>query len=271
MPAVAWRDLGRVRYDEALALQRDIAGAKRRGDVEDDVLLLLEHPPVITRGRAADDVHVVADPGELDAGGVSRVEVERGGDVTYHGPGQLVGYPILDLRRHREDLHWYLRCLEEVVIRTLDGLGVPAARARGLTGVWVGDGFSIDTPPETRSVAEADAPPLVAAGRLRKIASIGIHASRWVTIHGFALNHTAESLRGFQWIVPCGIDGVTMASIETEGREVDPGRLRAKVVDSFARVFGVEMREETDPSHSRAPGSMPLRPDLSPPGLEAAW
>ena len=209
--------------------------------MDDDVLLLVEHDPVITRGRSAEDVHVVADPATLERHGIAHVEVERGGDVTYHGPGQLVGYPILDLDRFRRDLHWYLRRLEEVIIRALDDLGIPAARAGGLTGVWVGDGFSEEEPAATRSVDADRAAALVAAGRLRKIASIGVHASRWVTMHGFALNHTAESLGGFAWIVPCGIEGVTMASIETEGREVERSALRDGVVAAFSEVFRVGM------------------------------
>lgn len=240
MSDMVWRDLGTVRYSRALELQRNLAQAKKEGVVDDDVLFLLEHPPVITHGRSTSTVHVVAGSGELGRRGVEVVEIERGGDVTYHGPGQLVGYPVLDLTRFRQDLHWYLRSLEEVVIRTLAGLDLQAARADGLTGVWVGPGLrDRDLGPE-RTIPAGEADRLMTRGTIRKVASIGIHASRWITTHGFALNHTDEALAGFRWIVPCGLDGVTVTSLESEGVEVSPGDLRARVVAEFSAVFGVE-------------------------------
>src|SRR5206468_3310652 len=160
--------------------------------IPQDVLLLLEHPPVVTLGRAAKEKHLVASPEFLSAKGVEVFETERGGDVTYHGPGQLVGYPIVDLKQHRQDLHWYLRKIEEALINALDDYGVPGERNSAYTGVWT---------------------------RGKKIASIGVHARDWVTWHGFALNVTTD-LSYFDLIVPCGIDGVGMTSIAREvGRE----------------------------------------------------
>jgi len=241
-----WRDLGRISYDEALELQRDTAQAKRDGVLEDDVLFLLEHPAVITHGRSSADVHVTASAEALREAGVVNHEIERGGDVTYHGPGQLVGYPVLDLGRYRRDLHWYLRSLEEVMIRTLGSLGLDAARAEGLTGVWVGEGIASATGDGV--VPSLEATGLVRAGAIRKIASIGIHASRWITTHGFALNHTAESLAGFRWIVPCGIDGVDVTSIESEGCEVRLDLLKQRVVDEFESVFGVRLQKSQHPT-----------------------
>jgi lipoate-protein ligase B len=172
---------GRVPYRAALAWQRALAEeriAGRRGDL----LLLLEHDPVVTLGRTSDSGNL------LQTEGLDVVEVERGGDVTYHGPGQLVGYPILDLSGYRQDLHWYLRTLEDALIVALARLDIAAGREPGRTGVWTGG---------------------------RKIASIGVHVKRWVTWHGFALNVTTD-LKAFDRIVPCGIPGVTMTSIQHE-------------------------------------------------------
>ncbi|HMA42086.1 MAG TPA: lipoyl(octanoyl) transferase LipB [Gemmatimonadales bacterium] len=172
---------GRVPYRAALAWQRALAEeriAGRRGDL----LLLLEHDPVVTLGRTSDSGNL------LQPEGIDVVEVERGGDVTYHGPGQLVGYPILDLSGYRQDLHWYLRTLEDALIVALARLDIAAGREPGRTGVWTSG---------------------------RKIASIGVHVKRWVTWHGFALNVTTD-LAAFDRIVPCGIPGVVMTSIRQE-------------------------------------------------------
>ena len=172
---------GRVPYRAALAWQRALAEeriAGRRGDL----LLLLEHDPVVTLGRTSDSEHL------LQTEGIDVVEVERGGDVTYHGPGQLVGYPILDLSGYRQDLHWYLRTLEDALIVALARLDIVAGREAGRTGVWTSG---------------------------RKIASIGVHVKRWVTWHGFALNVTTD-LAAFDRIVPCGIPDVVMTSIQHE-------------------------------------------------------
>ncbi|MBI3567901.1 MAG: lipoyl(octanoyl) transferase LipB [Gemmatimonadetes bacterium] len=182
-------DLGTRSYADALALQRAAARARLDGSLDQDLLLLVEHPPVVTRGRAArDPSHLLATPELLAARGVELFDVERGGDVTFHGPGQLVGYPIVDLNRHTLDLHWYLRQVEEVLIRALAEFEVIGERSAGQTGVWTSG---------------------------RKIASIGVHARQWVTWHGFALNVTTD-LSYFDLMVPCGIDGVTMTSVEQE-------------------------------------------------------
>jgi lipoyl(octanoyl) transferase len=181
-------NLGLRPYAEALELQRDLARARISGEVPQDLLLLVEHPPVVTLGRSAKEQHLVVPRGLLARRGVELFEVERGGDVTFHGPGQLVGYPIVDLRRHKQDLHWYLRQLEEALIRALAPYGIGAERNAPYTGVWTSG---------------------------RKIASIGVHARDWVTWHGFALNVTTD-LSYFDLIVPCGIEAVTMTSVERE-------------------------------------------------------
>jgi lipoyl(octanoyl) transferase len=203
---------GRVPYGEALALQRDLARRVAAGAAP-DTLILCEHPPVVTLGRASRPAHLLLPRDELVRRGVEVVDTERGGDVTYHGPGQLVGYPVLDLRRHGQDLHRYLRALEEVLIRAAAGFGVEAVRAPGKTGVWVGD---------------------------RKLASIGIHVSRWVSWHGFALNVTEESLPGFDLIVPCGLAGVRMTALELgAGRPVRLAEAATTVVEAFRATFHI--------------------------------
>jgi lipoate-protein ligase B len=205
-------EAGLVPYAEALAWQRRLAEDRIARHLPHDLLLLLEHPPVITLGRTAHGPHV------LRPDGIDVVEVERGGDVTYHGPGQLVGYPIIDLTGLKPDLHWYLRTLEQALITGLVELGITAERRPGFTGVWTGG---------------------------RKIASIGIHVKQWVTWHGFALNVTTD-LAAFDRIVPCGIAGVRMTSVERErGLEQGAGsgeQLRrqaaAAVVRGFETAFG---------------------------------
>ncbi|HEU4698876.1 MAG TPA: lipoyl(octanoyl) transferase LipB [Gemmatimonadales bacterium] len=209
-------DLGRRRYGEVLALQRDLCRRRVAGELADDLLLLVEHEPVMTLGRATKAESLPLPRPALEARGLDVVEVERGGDVTYHGPGQLVGYPILDLRRLRPDLHWYLRSLEDALILALDALQVPAERNPGLTGVWT-------------------------AGR--KIASIGIHVKQWITFHGFALNVTTD-LAAFDLIVPCGIRDVVMTSIAAErAAGDDPAELwrrtREAVVGAMGETFGL--------------------------------
>ncbi|MDO8502805.1 MAG: lipoyl(octanoyl) transferase LipB [Gemmatimonadaceae bacterium] len=180
--------LGRMGYSEALDLQRSVARDRISGAIPQDVLLLVEHPPVVTLGRSSKQKNMISSPEFLASKGVELFEVERGGDVTFHGPGQLVGYPVIDLKRHRKDLHWYLRSVEEALIRTIGEYGIPGERSAGYTGVWTGG---------------------------RKIASIGVHTRDWVTWHGFALNVTTD-LSYFDLIVPCGIVGVEMTSIAKE-------------------------------------------------------
>jgi len=210
-------EAGVVPYARALEWQRSLAQARIDGRLVNDLLLLLEHPPVVTLGRNSDAAHL------LSGDGVEVFETERGGDVTFHGPGQLVGYPIIDLTRHKPDLHWYLRTLEQALIDALAGLGIPAERNPGYTGVWT---------------------------RGRKIASIGIHVKQWVTWHGFALNVTTN-LTEFERIVPCGIAGVEMTSIEWElgaasGERSLMERSVAAVIRGFAQAFGAEtiLRDE---------------------------
>jgi lipoyl(octanoyl) transferase len=206
-------DLGLRPYGDVLALQRELRRQRIAGQLTEDVLLLVEHPPVVTLGRGTRASSLPLSPDELTRRGVEVIEVERGGDVTFHGPGQLVGYPILDLRQHRPDLHWYLRSLEDVLMEALGGLGIEADRKPGLTGVWT-------------------------AGR--KIASIGIHVKQWVTLHGFALNVTTD-LDPFDLIVPCGIRQVVMTSVAEELLRTDAAMLstevRARVIDAFCGVF----------------------------------
>ena len=173
-----------IPYQDALARQQELAAA-RGADEIGDTLLLLEHAPVYTIGRIRDQSSL-RDPATLPH---PVVEINRGGQATYHGPGQLVGYPILDLKDHGKDLHAYLRTLEEALILALADFGVTARRRDGLTGVWVND---------------------------RKIASLGVGVRKWISMHGFALNITEESLSGFAHITPCGIDGVAITTLYQE-------------------------------------------------------
>lgn len=204
------RWLGIMPYGEGLALQADRVAARRAGAIPDQ-LLLLEHPHVITLGTSSRGEHVLLSDDERRLLAIDRFETGRGGDVTYHGPGQLVGYPILDLKPDRCDLHRYVRDLEEVLIRALDDLGISASRIAGLTGVWV-DGF--------------------------KIAAIGVRVSSgWITSHGFALNVSTD-LRFFDAIVPCGIADRGVTSIEQcLARTIALERVMRAISDRFAEVF----------------------------------
>ena len=197
---------GVVPYGEALQWQRDLAQARIERRIPHDLLLLLEHPPVVTLGRNSQATHL------LRPTGVDVFEVERGGDVTFHGPGQLVGYPIIDLTGYKQDLHWYVRTLEQALIGALAILGIPAERNPGYTGVWT---------------------------KGRKIASIGIHVKQWVTWHGFALN-VATDLAEFQRIVPCGIPGVVMTSVERETGNGNWDETVGAVVRGFGVAFGAD-------------------------------
>jgi lipoyl(octanoyl) transferase len=203
--------LGLVPYARALELQRRVARARISGAIAHDVLLLLEHPPVVTLGRSSKAQHLVASPALLEMRGVELFEAERGGDVTFHGPGQLVGYPIVNLRGHKQDLHWYLRQVEAVLMHALSAIGIRSERSEGRTGVWTGG---------------------------RKIASIGVHARDWVTWHGFALNVFTD-LSYFDLIVPCGLSGVTMTSVARElgARAPAMDAVSEQVAASFGTVF----------------------------------
>jgi len=205
------RRLGRIAYADALELQAGLV-AQRRADEIPDTLLLLEHPHVITLGSGSHAENVLVTPEEREARGIELFETGRGGDVTYHGPGQLVGYPILDLKPDRQDLHRYLRDLEEMLIGVLGEFGLSGSRKAGLTGVWVGD---------------------------RKLAAIGVRVSSgWITSHGFALN-VATDLSFFGAIIPCGIRDHGVGSISEEtGRAVSLGEAEDAVVRQMGRVFG---------------------------------
>jgi lipoyl(octanoyl) transferase len=207
-------NLGCVPYTEAWDLQRSLAAAVARGDAPDTVLFL-EHPPVITLGRRAEtgELHV---PEGAD---VEIVETDRGGKSTYHGPGQLVCYPILDLSRHGEDVKKYCRDLEEAIIRTLAPLGLEATRIDGLTGIWL-------TPPP------------------RKIASIGVHISKWITTHGYALNVDLDPAPFTKWITACGIEDAMFTTIARElERPVSVDEVRPLAAKAFADVFDLVLEE----------------------------
>lgn len=214
--------LGRIGYQEAWDLQKRIQSrlieAKRSTPKRDvpHVLLLVEHPPVYTLGQSGDAAHLLASRDELEALGATFYKIDRGGDITFHGPGQQVGYPILDLDRFTPDLHVYLRTLEEVMIDVCASYGIEAGRVAGRTGVWVG--------PDAR-------------GAERKVCAFGIRCSRWVTLHGWALNvHT--DLAFFDRIVPCGIAdrGVTTLSREVEG-PIDALEVESRTLTAFSRQF----------------------------------
>jgi lipoyl(octanoyl) transferase len=208
---------GLVPYREALALQRSLAGAVSQRAIPDTVILL-EHEPVVTLGRRTDETAELHLPAGVD---VEVVETDRGGKSTYHGPGQLVCYPILDLNRHGRDLKKYVRDLEEAIIRTLRACALEGTRYEGLTGVWL--------------------PPAGGAGP-RKIASIGVHASRWVTTHGYALNVDLDPAPFTQWITACGLEDAQFTSMSFElDRPVTVSEVRPVAATAIAEVFGLEL------------------------------
>jgi len=205
------RRLGTMPYQEALDVQAEAVKARRAGNIP-DTLFLVEHPHVITLGSGAQDTHVLADADERARRGIALFETGRGGDVTYHGPGQLVAYPILDLKPDRKDLHAYLRDLEAVVMRVVESFGIHAERSEGQTGVWTEGG---------------------------KIAAIGVRVSSgWITSHGLALN-VATDLSYFGTIVPCGIPDRAVTSLSRElGRDVELDEVSDRLVEAFAAHFG---------------------------------
>jgi lipoyl(octanoyl) transferase len=211
-------DLGTVEYVEALALQRSIAAQVATGE-QPDTVLLLEHPPTVTLGRRTEpgEVHV---PDGVD---VAIVEVDRGGKSTYHGPGQLVCYPIFDLARHGQDVKRYCRDLEEALIRTTRAFGVESTRIDGLTGVW------LERPP-------------------RKIGSIGIHLTKWVSTHGYALNVDLDPAPFTEWITACGLDDAVFTTLAREaGRPVTVDEVRPVAAQALAGVFGLELVDVAPP------------------------
>ena len=206
------RRLGRIGYQEALDLQADLVERRRRGEIG-DTLLLLEHPPVITLGVKTRNnrTNIIASDAQLAGEGVAVFETGRGGDVTYHGPGQLVGYPIFDLNPHRRDVHRYVRDIEQALIDAVATFGVSATRAEGLTGIWVGND---------------------------KLAAIGVRISRWITSHGFALN-VGTNLSHFDLIVPCGIQDRGVTSLERLlGRAIPMSDVEESVERTVRLVFG---------------------------------
>ena len=210
------RDLGRTGYAEASRLQREFVERRKRGEIPDQ-LLIVEHPHVITMGRNGHAENMLATADLLERSGIEFHHTDRGGDVTYHGPGQIVGYPIVDLREWKRDVVAYVRAIEQTIIDTLGEFGVEGGRVAGATGVWV-------------------------AGA--KIAAIGVHISRWVTSHGFALNIDTD-LSYFQYIVPCGLTK-PVTSMRRLGSSASREEILAAITRAFGRNFGYEMMQQAE-------------------------
>jgi lipoate-protein ligase B len=205
-------NIGRTRYADAWTLQQELWSLRQAGAIE-DILLLTEHEHVYTLGKSTDDNHLLASDEELKISGTDVFHIDRGGDITYHGPGQIVGYPIIDLNNYFLDIHRYLRSLEDVIIRTLAAFGIMAGREKDMTGVWVNE---------------------------EKIAAIGVKVSRWVTMHGFALNVNTD-LSKFDRIIPCGIFHKGVTSMQrTLGQQIPIDSVQKTIVESFTDVFGCE-------------------------------
>jgi lipoate-protein ligase B len=208
MPDFEVRDLGHLGYAEAYALQKELEGRRKLGEIPDQ-LLIVEHPHVITMGRNGHLQNLLVQPEVLERAGISFFPTDRGGDITYHGPGQIVGYPIFDLRDWKRDVVAFVRTVEQVIIDALGSFGIAGSRVKDATGVWV-DGA--------------------------KIAAIGVHISRWVTSHGFALNHSTD-LSYFQYIIPCGLTK-PVTSMERLGVRVPREEVVEELVRQFQRQFG---------------------------------
>jgi len=214
-------DLGLIGYAEAYALQQRVVAARKAGAIE-DVFLLCEHPHVITQGRNGKREHLLVSEHVLRQKGVEYYETSRGGDITYHGPGQTVGYPILNLSAIRRDVVWYVRTLEEAMIRATAEFGITAERVAGKTGIWVRAGNSEE-----------------------KLAAIGVHISRWVTSHGFAYNVSTD-LRNFDLIVPCGIADRKATSLEKLlGRNVEQKEVAPRIAKHLGELLGLETKESS--------------------------
>jgi lipoyl(octanoyl) transferase len=228
MNKVIFKDLGRVSYKEAWDFQEakllEKTSQKRAGkgaEVENE-LFFVEHNPVFTLGKSGHAENILISTEQLERKGIEYFHINRGGDITYHGPGQIVGYPIIDLEQFKTDLGWYLRSLEEVMIRTLDEYGLKGERSPGETGVWLDP---------------------LKKGYERKICAMGIRCSRWVTMHGFAFNVNTD-LNNFNFIIPCGIQGKKATSLEKElGHPVAVEEVKEKMKKHFSAIFEVELSE----------------------------
>lgn len=216
MRSCEFRDLGRFGYGDALGLQRELVEKRKRGEISDQ-LLIVEHPHVITMGRNGHMENMLAGEEVLARAGVAFYHTDRGGDVTYHGPGQIVGYPILDLREWKRDVVAYVRGLEQVIIDTLAEFGIDGGRVAGATGVWVGSA---------------------------KVCAIGVHISRWITSHGFALNVDTD-LKYFQYIVPCGLTK-PVTSLRQLGSNAARAEVVTKLTGHFAQHFGLEIAQPVE-------------------------
>jgi len=210
-----FRDLGLIRYADAFAIQQDLVARRKQGLVPDQ-FLIVEHPHVITQGRNGHAENLLASEEILQRAGIEFQPTDRGGDITYHGPGQIVGYPIFDLREWKRDVVAYVRAIEQVIIDALGEFRIEAARLPGCTGVWV-DG--------------------------KKVAAIGVHISRWVTSHGFALNHTTD-LSYFQYIVPCGLTK-PVTSMQASGATASRAEVTGALVRGLAKNFQLELQVPT--------------------------
>jgi lipoyl(octanoyl) transferase len=233
-------DLGLIGYAEAYVLQKRIVAARKAGGIG-DVLLLCQHPHVLTQGRNGKREHLLASENVLRQKGIEFFETSRGGDITYHGPGQIVGYPILNLSAIRRDVIWYVRMLEEIMIRASADFGVTALREAGKTGVWVApDGSVTQNPPTAQGSPSKDA-------FAEKLGAIGVHISRWVTSHGFAYNVSTD-LRFFDLIVPCGIANRKATSLEKIlNRAMQPNEVSVHLKKHFGEVFHLQM-QSTSPN-----------------------
>jgi lipoyl(octanoyl) transferase len=217
MRKLAVRDCGRLGYAEAFAIQRELVDQRKRGEIPDQ-LLFVEHPHVITLGRNGHMENLLASTDVLRRAGIAFEETDRGGDITYHGPGQIVGYPVIDLREWKRDVVAYVRAMEQAVIDALAGFNIASGREPGATGVWTAEG---------------------------KICAIGVHISRWVTSHGFALNHTTD-LSYFQYIVPCGL-AKPVTSMQALGSTPSRAEVQAALAREFSEQFDLEVNEITEP------------------------
>ena len=232
-PVVSFRDLGHAPYKETWDFQEELfernvqrklqnrSEGKADGEGTEDVLLFVEHPHVYTLGKSGDAFHLLVSEEKLKEIGATYYPINRGGDITYHGPGQIVGYPLLDLEHFFTDIHKYMRYLEESIIRTIAHYGITGGRIDGLTGVWL----DIDDPKKAR-----------------KIAALGVKCSRWLTMHGFAFNVNTD-LNYFNYIVPCGITDKTVTSLSKElGREMDMNEVKQILLQELADVFQFEIQ-----------------------------